>query len=133
MLKLLLVPILILSATSVAVADPQDEINYMREFSGKLSDCVVAASTLVGDRAEAAKNKRILNQVLDAQEKQYKCKARKIVEIDSTNRSIVVAFISKTTPGIVFIVVAQNGNLIFEQATIGGFRVVNIDPYGVDH
>jgi hypothetical protein len=130
--KLLLIPILLLSTTSAALAEPQDAINDIRKFSGRLSDYVVAASPLVGDRAEATKIKRNLNQMLDLLENHYQCKATKTVEIDSNKRAITVTFVSKTTPVISFIVVAQNDNLILEQATIGGFRVVNLDPYGLD-
>jgi hypothetical protein len=131
--KLLLIPIVLLSVTSVALADPQqDAINNIRRMSGRLSDVVVASSPLVGDRAEAAKIKRSLNQTLNGLEKLYKCKATKTVEIDSNKLAVTVTFVSKTSPVLSFIVVAQNDNLILEQATFGGVKVVNIDPYGLD-
>jgi hypothetical protein len=132
MYKMLLIPILLFSVTGVAVAEPQDVVDDIRQFSGRLSDYVVPASSLVGDRAEAAKVKRNLSEMLELLEKHYRCKATKTVEIDSIKRAITVTFVSKTSPVISFIVVAQNDNLILEQATIGGFRVVNLDPYGLD-
>jgi hypothetical protein len=119
-------------AASTAFADPQNAINDVKKFSGKLREYVVVASPLVGDRAEAAKIKRGLYELLDLLEKRYHCKATKTVEIDSNKLAITVTFVSKTSPVISFIVVAQNDNLILEQATIGGFKVVNIDPYGID-
>ena len=130
--RYLLIPILILSATSVALADPQDAINDVRKFSGKLREYVVVASPLVIDRGQAAKVKRSLIEILDSLEMHYQCKATKTVEIDSINRSIMVTFVSKTNPVISFIAVAQNGNLVLEQATIGGFKAVSVDPFRLD-
>jgi hypothetical protein len=133
MYKLVFVLIVLLASTPVAIADPaQDAIEGIRRMSGRLRDVVVASSPLVGDRAEAAKIKRSLNQTLNGLEKLYKCKATKTVEIDTNKLAVTVTFVSKTSPVLSFIVVAQNDNLVLEQATFGGFRVVNIDPYGLD-
>ena len=60
--------------------------------------------------------------MLDMLEKHYQCKATKTVEIDSNKRAITVTFVSKTSPVLSFIVVAQNDNLILEQVTIGGYK-----------
>ncbi|MGE3637387.1 MAG: hypothetical protein AB7G28_02435 [Pirellulales bacterium] len=132
MRKFTLSMIVLFLAANTAMADPRAAINDVKKFSGKLREFVVVASPLVGDRTEAAKIRRSLSQMLDMLEKHYKCKATKTVEIDSNKRAITITFVSKTNPVISFIVVAQNDNLILEQATIGGFRVVNIDPYGLD-
>jgi len=133
MYKLAFALTVLLASTKVASADPApDAIDNIRRMSGRLKDVVVASSVLVGDRAEAAKIKRSLNQTLNGLEQLYKCKATKTVEIDSNKLAVTVTFVSKTSPVLSFIVVAQNDSLILEQATFGGFKVVNIDPYGID-
>jgi hypothetical protein len=124
--------VLLILAAGHARADAQDAINDVKKFSGRLREYVVVASPLVDDRAEAAEIKRDLNKMLKMLEKHYKCKATKTIDIDTSKRAITVTFVSKTNPVISFIIVAQNDNLILEQATIGGFRVVNVDPYGLD-
>jgi hypothetical protein len=115
-----------------AMADQQDDINDIRKLCGRLREYVVVVSPLVNDRAEAAKIKQCLYETLDLFEERFRCNATKMVEIDSNYRAITVTFVSKTSPVISFIVVAKNDNLILEQATIGGFRVVDADPYGLN-
>lgn len=132
MRQITLALVVLLLFASSAVADPQDAIDDVKNFSSRLSEYGVAAGPLVGDRAEAIKIRWGLNEILNLLEKHYHCNATKTIEIDSNKRAITVTFVSKTNPAISFIVVAQNDNLILEQATIGGFRVVNLDPYGLD-
>ncbi len=60
---------LVLGTPTVVIADPQDAISDVRNFSSTLSDYVVTAGPLVDDCAEAAKIKRSLNQMLDMLEK----------------------------------------------------------------
>ncbi len=126
--------LLILLLLSVpAVANPQqDALRDIQKFSGLLRKIVAVSSSLVGDRAEAAKIKANLKQILDNLEKHYDCKAIKSVDIDSRKRSITVKFVSKSNPVLSFLVIAQNGDLTIEQATIGGYKVVNVDPHGID-